>query len=742
LSKRFSRLGWIVLAALLIAALVALPACTAPPAEQEEEEEEERTTGPYLDEVVITEEPNFAQAVYRLQTDDLDVFAYGLADADLFQEVLGDQDLTYIQAKGSFNEFTLNPVGPTFPGTGKLNPFSVREFREAVNWLIDRDYIVDEIMGGLGAPRYTAFSTGGLDGTGRFPSEVAAIEAEYAYNPSQAETAMESVMTGLGATKSGGVWMYGGEPVELIGLIRTEDERNQMGDYFADLLDDLGFAVTRTYGTSGVLGPTWLGDPTLGTWHFYTGGWVSTVIPLDEADNFGDFYTPLGWPGNALWDSYDPLPEFFDAAQALYNRVYATMEERADYVETCLDMSLEDSARVWLCDRAGFSPMQSDVRMAHDAYGGIYGSWMWAHTAHFIDDAGDPILGGSMRIGTGGILTQPANPVAGSNWVYDMFPIRATGDLDTNPDTQTGLRWPHRMEKADVIVVDGQPIEAALDWVNLSFQPEVQVPLDAWADWDAVNQQFLTVADRFGPGGTTCVRMTRAYYPLDIFETPLHDGSTLSVGDFIMRAIIEFDRSKPESGIFDETTVTAHDSFMSVFKAVKFITDDPDYGLIVEHYTDQCPLNAELAAYYDESRVLGWPEYDQGPGMWHTVALGVMAEEDGELSFSQAKADANEIEWTSFWAGPSIPILKDKMDEALADDYIPYFATMGDFVTEAEAAERWTNLSNFYDELKHFWVASGPFYVYKVFTTEKVIQLRRFEDHPDTTGAWDFLIDM
>jgi ABC-type transport system substrate-binding protein len=41
LSKRFSKLGWIALAALLILGLIALPACTTPPAEQEEEEEEE-----------------------------------------------------------------------------------------------------------------------------------------------------------------------------------------------------------------------------------------------------------------------------------------------------------------------------------------------------------------------------------------------------------------------------------------------------------------------------------------------------------------------------------------------------------------------------------------------------------------------------------------------------------------------------------------------------------------------------
>jgi len=47
LSKRFSKLGWIVLAALLCLALIALPACTAPPAEQEEEEEEEEISIPF-----------------------------------------------------------------------------------------------------------------------------------------------------------------------------------------------------------------------------------------------------------------------------------------------------------------------------------------------------------------------------------------------------------------------------------------------------------------------------------------------------------------------------------------------------------------------------------------------------------------------------------------------------------------------------------------------------------------------
>jgi peptide/nickel transport system substrate-binding protein len=709
-------------------------------------EPEERDTGPFLDEVLITEEPNFTAAVTRLQTDDLDLFAYGLADAALFQTVVSDPRLTSTASIGSFNEFTFNPAGPVFNGTGKLNPFSSPKFREAMNWLIDRDYICDEIMGGLGDPRYLPMGTTSVDATVRFPSDAAALEAKYAFSKTKAEAAMKTAMETLGATKEGtgtaAKWMYNGEQVEIIGLIRTEDERKDMGDYFGNLLQDQGFKVTRQYGTSKVLGPIWQGNPNLGLMHYYTAGWVSTSIPLDESSNFGDFYTVLGWPGNPLWEAYHPDPAFYEKAEKLYNLEYASMGERNDLFKACLTMSMEDSVRIWLCDRKSFTPMQADVRVAADKAGGVYGSWMWALTAHFVDSAGDPIVGGTMRIGTGGILTEPWNPVAGTNWVYDMFPIRATGDLDTSPDTRTGLRWAHSLEKAEVFAVQGTPTEVEnTEWCKLTFVPEIQVPLDAWADWDAVTQKFLTVRDRFGQSGTTAVRKTIAYYPKDIFETPLHDGSTLSVGDFIMRAIIHFDRGKPGSAIYDESYKASLESWLTVFKGVKYITDDPNYGLIVEFYSDLCPLNAELAASYASAQTLGWPEYAQGPGMWHTVTLGVMAEENKELAFSKSKSGKLGVEWTSFIAGPSIPILKSKLDSAKASSYIPYEPTMGDYVTEEEAAERWTSLSSWYEANKHFWVATGPFYLYKAFTTEKVIQLKRFEDYPHPMDRWLFLLE-
>ena len=721
-----------VVAMIVIMAMV-ISGCTTPTPEPPGPGPEPRTTGPFLDEVLVTREPSTSAAIQQLKNDAIDLYAFGLADSALLQEVISDSRLKYVQSLGSYNEFTMNPSGPVFDGTGKLNPFAVPEFREAMHWLVDREYIVGEIMGGLGNPRYFCFSTAGGDYLNNFPTECAALEAEYAYNLAKATAAITTEMEGMGATLEDGKWMYGGEQVELTGLIRIEDERKDMGDYFATQLEGQGFSVVRQYGASRDLAPIWQGDPALGLWNFYTGGWVSTRIPCVEGDNFPAFYTNLWAAMGPLWQAYTNDPAFYEPAEKLWNGDYATMDEYKSLFRACLPLSMKENQRMFLCDRASFTPMQADVEVAADAYGGVYGSWMWMHACYFKDTAGEPIVGGTMRIATTDILTNPWNPVAGTNWVYDMFPIRATGDEGAHYDTRTMQRWPGRAEKADLIVETGLPVGLAsgsASWITLSFAPSISVPTDAWGGWNAASQTFTPVAS-----GTTAASKSVVYYPADIFEVPLHDGSTLSAGDFVLYLIMTFDRGEPASDIYDEGYLASYTAFKKYFKGAKFILDDPDHGLIVEYYSDfVSPCGEEMITTL-------FPVYSQGPGMWHNIALGIRAEADNELAFSQTKSTALEVEWTSYIAGPSIPILKQNLDTSKATNYIPYRPTMGQFVTEAEAIERWSNLSDFYDTYGHFWVASGPFFLKKAFTTEKVIQLLRFEDYPDPMDRWLFLLE-
>jgi len=733
---------FIVTIVALIAIVGMVVGCGAP---IEPEPPGERETGPYVDDILIVEEPVSAAAITKLGLNELDIYAFSVTDSDLYATVLADPSIDYVQSVGSFNELSCNPV-PYFTA-GRLNPFGFRPIREALNYLVDRDYIADEICGGLAVPKYTQLNAAFADGKDRYPHLLDPIVAKYAYNPATAEAIITAEMEALGAyiDAGTGTWSYDGAELEISVLTRVEDERLQIGDYIGLQLEGLNFKVINDYKTSGEAAPLWIfGDPADGAYHLYTGGWVSTAVSRDQGDNFAFFYTAMGLP-YPLWMAYVNTPEFYEVAGKLNINDFTSLAEREALFAVALPLSMEDSARIFLTDNSGFSAYRSNVGVASDTAGGIYGSWMWAQTVHFKDAAGEPQLGGSLRVAMPSMLPQPPNPIAGSNWVYDMMWIRATGDMDLQIDTRDGLRWPGRIEKAEVTVQTGLPVGVSTalghgDWCSLSFEDSIEVPADAWSDWDAATQLFIPASTRF-PGGTTAMRKSAIYYPADIFEIPLHDGSTLSAGDFVMKAILGFfDRSKPESAIYDAATVPDFDSFMSAFKGVKFITDDPGYGLIIETYSDLWYMDAELCA----ASTYFWPNYAQGPGMWHVLALGIRAESDNQLAFSADKSEGLGVEWMSFVAGPSIAILRNQLTLAQAANYIPYLPTMGNYVTAEEATERYANLAAFSAPAPagygHFWVASGPFYLEAAYPLTKVIQLTRFEDYPDETGRFDFLM--
>jgi peptide/nickel transport system substrate-binding protein len=686
-----------------------------------EKEVARRLVGAWVDSVIAVEEPSSDAGVTRLEVGELDVYAYTISNPEIFRRVEESDALEYDRSFGSYNELSFNPMGPVFEGTGKLNPFSVPRVREAMNWLIDREYIAQEIMGGMGAPRWLPFNNASND-YAKLADVARRIEFEYAYDMDRASTVIGEEMEALGAELVDGQWQYEGEPVEIIVLIRTEDERRDIGDYIANQLEDIGFTVTRDYKAAGDASPIWLrGNPDDGLFHIYTGGWITTVVPRDLGDNFAFFYTDMGLPF-PLWQNYTNEPEFYELAERLQNRDFSTLEERFDMMARALELSFEDSARVWLSDRASVTPRRAEVQVGSDLYGGVSGSWLWAFTLQREGEAG-----GEMTIGMPSILTEPWNPIAGTNWIYDMMLVRSTGEMAYMPDPYTGLYWPQRMERGEVVVQEGLPVGKELGWVDLEFAPEIVVPEDAWADWDAAEQRFITVGEMHDEP-ITALRKSIVYYPDDLYDTvKWHDGSAFSAADVVMGMILTFDRAKEDSPYFDQAAVASFDSFMSAFKGVRILSTDP---LVIETYSDLYNLDAELNVS------TWWPYYDQGQGAWHQLTLGLMAEEKEEAAYSAAKADELEVEWLSFIAGPTIAILDAQLQEALADSYIPYEATLGEFVTAEEAQARYENLSNWKDEYGHYWIGTGPLYLERAFTVEKTVSLKRNADYPDASDKW------
>jgi len=668
-------------------------------------------------EVVFIEQPDPAKAIEMLEAGQMHVYASGLTDPELERRVRGSRALDLAISYGSSTELTFNPVGPVFPGTEKLNPFHVPAIREAMNWLVDRNHIAQEIYGGLGKPRYLPLTSSFPD-YARLADVARALEIQYAPNVGRARAVVAQEMEKLGAVQVGGVWQYRGRPVELAFLIRSEDERREIGDYVATLLQGLGFAVDRQYRTAAESSRIWIGsDPAEGTWHLYTGGWVSTAISRDQAGNFSFYYTARGRP-EPLWQAYRPAPELDRAADALARRDYATLEERQRLMAEALRLSMADAVRVWLADRVSAWATRSEVAVTADLAGGISGSALWPYTLRFNDGRTERVTFGSP-----GILTEPWNPLAGTNWIFDQMIIRGTIESPVLPDPFTGLSWPLRIKSAEVFVEEGLPVTKTHDWVDLTFVPSIQVPGDAWIDWDPVAQRFITAAEAH-PQGLSARTRTVVHYVDDLYQRRWHDGTRVSLADALVELILTFDRAKEGSPLYDEAEVPAFETFAGHFRGVRILQEDP---LVAEIYDDQIFPDAELmsrAGFF----YAGVP--------WHKLAIGMLAETNRELAFSNSKADRLRVEWMSYIAGPSLTVLERYRVQAQERGYIPYENVLGRYVTREDVARRYEALGRWYRERGHFWVGQGPFYVYSVHPVEKSVVVRRAEDHLTTDERW------
>jgi len=676
--------------------------------------------GPWVDEVDFFVEDDEAKVLDMLLKNEMQVYFRDITDPEIFRSIKASPNLWYISSFGLYFEITFNPVGPEFPATGKLNPFAIPRIREAVNYLVDRKYICDELMAGMAVPRYTTLTPAFPD-YARYADTIREIERKYGYNLDKAREIITEEMIKLGATLTDGKWYYKGELVKLIFIIRVEDQRRQIGDYVASQLEKLGFTVDRQYKTSREASPIWLrGDPASGKWHLYTAGWITTLVSRDESDNFGFFYTPRGG-GGPLWFAYKPSAEFDYVAGRLWARDYRTIAERDDLMRKALSLSMEDSVRVWLVSQVAPWPARKEVSLTYDLAAGFSGARLWPYTIRYVDK-----VGGVVKIASSDIFTDPVNPVAGSNWIYDAMYYRALSDPSVMPDPFTGLYWPQRVKKAEVYALKGLPIGVTLDWVTLNFVDSIQVPEDAWYDWDAKKQEIV-----HAPPGTTAKTKTIVYYDENLFNMKFHDGSKLSMADIIFSYILTFDRAKPESPVFDESYVPIFEAFKEYFKGFRIVSTNP---LVIEYYSDALYLDAEWIAATAAGAF--YPDYAYGPGPWHMVTIGWMAEADKKLAFSADKADALGIEWTSYIAGPSLSILNDYLKKAIDEKFIPYRNVMGNYVSESEALDRYNNLKSWFEAKGHFLIGAGPFYLDKVDTTARIAVLKANRDYIDSADKW------
>ena len=683
---------------------------------------QEKRMGTWVDEVIIVEEPNINTAISRLQTGDIDIYASTSSDAVPFQTVIEDPNLDYYVTFGSYSELTFNPV--LHFEDGSLNPFGIRRVREAMNYIIDRDYIAQELYEGLAQPKTLMLNPAYVD-YARVVETARALEFQYAYDFETGKQIIWEEMMNHGAKLVDGIWHYNDQPIEIIILARIEDQRRLVGDYVSEQLSKLGFATRVDYRTSAEASPIWLlGDPALGQWHVYTGGWVAGAVYRDQSHIFRQMFHRAG-QASPLWLAMDPIPELEELCEILYYKNFSSMEERNDLYARALELSLLDSPRIYTVDQLSYIPRRAEISVASDLAQGIGSTHLWPSTIRRGDE-----IGGTIRMGSEQVLVEPWNPVAGSNWAFDNLAIRATFDRGFVSNPYTGNYMPHRIERIEVTVEEGLPVAKSpeSDWVTLEFAEEIVVPEDAWLYWDGNEQRFITVGEKY-PEGLTAPRKTVVYYREDLYDTVLwHDGSKYSIMDILLPTILSWDQAFEGSELYDESAAVDLAAAMENARGWRILSVDP---LVVESYS--------LSWYVDAEMNISDPFatfYNYGNQPWHTFALGILAERAGELAFSASKATQLDIEWLGYNTGPSLPVLAKWLDYAIENNYLPWEHVLKDWITEEEIAERYANAKAWYEEKGHFWIGNGPMYLEKCYPIERMVHLKRFEQYSEPADKW------
>lgn len=681
-----------------------------------QEDSEEVPYGPWVDEIRFEAEPDYSKLVSRMKAGEIDLYLIDIPDPELLAEIEADPNLKTKTAYGLYFELTFNPVGPVFK-TGGFNPFSNPKIREAMNYIVDRKYIVDEIMKGWAKEKYVSFISA-FPEYGRLADTIKLIESEYAYNFEKGKEIIFEELAKMGCEYKDGKWYYNGTLITLKMLIRTEDQRLQIGDYVSDQLELLGFETERMYKKSYEAAPLWIsGDPADGQWHVYTGGWISTVIGRDDSDHFGFFYTPLGLPF-PLWQAYKPDPIFYEIATKLWTSDWKTWDERMELMRKGVVLALKDSVRIWLVDQIVPFVSRSNIEVAVDLSGG-FNNPIWARTIRIQNQTG-----GVIKAANRDVFTEPWNPVAGTNWVYDTVVMICLNDGDILYNPYTGLPMPNRFINVTMVVDDDVRTSAVSPWINLTFTERVMVPTDAWYAWNVTEKSIVTA-----PNGTYAKAKIVVNYGDVIGNVTYHDGSVMSLADWFALWPLTFERVDPASPLYDSSAVPGFEAWRKNFRGMKIISEEP---LIVEYYINYTNSEAEFMASWAAT----WPNMP-----WHAVALGIYSEEQGELAFSSSKADAEGIEWMNYIGGPSLDVFSENLDEMINTGYIPFVEHASNYITAEDAVDRYQNLKDWYEAHGHFWVASGPFYLDSLDLIASSAVIKAFRNYTYKADRWAWLAE-
>jgi len=266
--------------------------------------------GPAVDRIILELQAHPAQALAELAAGRADLILDPLPPAAFRNISAEDLEKLYLHPiPGESWSLLINPIPNAAPytwtsssGQTSFNPLAIRELRYALNWLFDRQHLVNEILGGRGEAGFTPLPPG-LPATARYDAVPAGLGMSAAGDEDRAIGEITSAMDAAarlpeneGRLLKGtdGFWYFDGQAVSIKFLIRADEPagRLPLGRYLAARIEKAGIRVQRLERDRSALALAYFTDPAELAFHVYAESWAPRTKESDWVRILGQQYAP------------------------------------------------------------------------------------------------------------------------------------------------------------------------------------------------------------------------------------------------------------------------------------------------------------------------------------------------------------------------------------------------------------------------------------------------------------------
>ena len=601
----------------------------------------------------------------------------------------------YDKTAGSLG-FFVNPAPAADPNV--LNPFQFKEVRYALNYLIDREFVINEILKGYGNPLIDPFGIYSPE----YLNIIGTVESfGFRYNPSLASNMISGAMTAAGATNNNGQWQFNGSPVTVKVLIRQDDvKKESMGELLASDLEKTGFTVQRDYGDLNKANTVvYASDPKNLEWQLYTeemGGTSAFVKynPIIPAQMYAPWLSAMpGSQNPAYWNYQNATLDEVTQKIAFFN--FTSEEERNQLVNDAIKMGIQESVRIFVAQKTDpFVSSASVLGLVNDFGAGITSKYSLLNAR-----SGDG--NSSLDIGVKQIHQGSWNTIAGLQDLYSRSIYFMIADSDTfrNPYT-------------------GEVISFRSPWTNITTQGplgKLDMPADS-IKWNQTLQQWVQSGE--GSTATSMVTFTPLY-------SNWHHGIPMDVSDMMYSDYFAYEwgtDAGPGDRTVDPEFTPAAAEALKLSKGTRYVSPDR-----IESYID--------IWHYDEKEIADSAVFFVNEP-WEIAAAAERIVMEGRLAYSRSEAQAKGVGWYDPIVREHADMIKAELQEMKNEQFIP--SALKDLITVQDAIRRYDASINWIENHGHAVISNGAFYLDNFNVAGGTITINAFRDasYPFEAGHW------